>query len=374
MRKVTLITLGLLTATILAGCGDTSAKDLTEEVQTSYNQAIQESEVANEGKSLGDFIDQAHSYSELRIKLNTLDKNLTETPENDYSSQYEEYFGCKPENADEAKQWTEDALDLIVADDRDLLSPFARKMKDAESITNKDFGEQKISFSVEDTSLLLNELHLSASSFGKILAMTDIYASKIDFSETGFDFSWDGEGGVFEVKYIPYPAYWNDFVERFNSCIDNYNTTTDQIGTQYLSALNTLDADAITLVEGTKTYTVDINTSGNYQELFTVDFNDDFTDWTFMQICCNLWDASNNGDQSTLLDSYFHSFVYARAMMYALQPNISFDQAKEQAAKIIDRLSSSAGASTYDVDIDGIHYNYTVSNGPRAAISITRSK
>lgn len=41
----------------LSGCTDTSAKDATEAVKSAYTQAIQESEVANEGKSLGEFID-----------------------------------------------------------------------------------------------------------------------------------------------------------------------------------------------------------------------------------------------------------------------------------------------------------------------------
>ena len=78
MKRTILLAAAITGVVFLSGCTDTSAKDATEAVKSAYTQAIQESEVANEGKSLGEFIDQAHGYNELYLKLTTLDKNLSE--------------------------------------------------------------------------------------------------------------------------------------------------------------------------------------------------------------------------------------------------------------------------------------------------------
>lgn len=362
MKRTILLAAAITGVVFLSGCTDTSAKDATEAVKSAYTQAIQESEVANEGKSLGEFIDQAHGYNELYLKLTTLDKNLSEGSDADYSDQYETYFGSKPTSAEEAKQWTDDALGYIVEEDRDLLSPFIRTMKDSTSVSEGNFEDQKASFKVEDTAALLNELHLSADSFGKILAMTDIYASKIDFSETGFDFSWDGTGGEFTLKLVPPADCYVDFVEKFNEGLKIFDpegagSDSEVRHTTFLD----IDETVVNDVDGAPTYNPDLNRDGNYREYFEYVMNDEQTDWKRITICCYIGYALSQKDAMSYLGGAVNFTDYEKTLMYATQENATEDEITDLYNAIVKE-----GKDKYIItkNVNGIQYTFKSEDGP----------
>ena len=237
-------------------------------------------------------------------------------------------------------------------------------MKDSTSVSEGNFEDQKASFKVEDTAALLNELHLSADSFGKILAMTDIYASKIDFSETGFDFSWDGTGGEFTLKLVPPADCYVDFVEKFNEGLkifDPKGAGSDSESSLRHTTFLDIDEAVVNDVDGAPTYNPDLNRDGNYREYFEYVMNDEQSDWKRITICSYIGYALSQKDAISYLGGAANFAMYGQTLMYATQDNATEDNITDLYNSMV---KDSGNTHSVTKNINGIQYTYETKNGP----------
>lgn len=174
----------------------------TTEVEGAYHNSINSVKGANAGKDImtDEFIDQSQAYLNVFMRTVLLKNSLEKYPEEDHAEAEQFLFGFVPENNEQALQYANELLSYLRDKGGDYLAPFMVKLSTLNSVSGS-FEPQKISFTVNNTQALLDELHISAEVLGRFLAMTDIYASQISFTDTGFDFLWDGTGGVYQIVF-----------------------------------------------------------------------------------------------------------------------------------------------------------------------------